>query len=256
MLKASLLFVIVFLLLCLCLTGCKAPKNLAYFQQPPQDAALQQTNSPAFERRIRPDDELAIGILSASPEQSSLFTAVQNAAGTAGGSSGSASHRVDENGNIQLYKLGNISVTGLTAPALQEKLQEALSLYLKDPVVRVRFENQRIIVLGEVARPGVVPMPAGQMTLLEALGHSGDLTVFGTPDNILVIRRSESGKVFVRLSLLDHAVFSSPFFQLQSEDVVYVAPQRKRKVTQQVPMLSYILSGISILSAFLIRVVK
>ncbi len=43
-------------------------------------------------------------------------------------------------------------------------------------------------MLGEVAKPGVVSMPNEQISLLEAIAQSGDLTITGRRDNILVIR--------------------------------------------------------------------
>ena len=234
--------------------ACSTPKNTAYFQTVSRDTVLQNTVTKNFDLKIKPDDLLSITIASTSPDLSGLFNASSGGGATsaAGGPSG---YLVDKNGNIQLYKLGNVKVAGLTRSETKEKLQRELSDYLKEPVVTVRFANHRVTVLGEVARPGVLPLTTDQMTVLEAIGHSGDLTEFGKRENILVIRQRENGKEFHHLSLLDNSIFTSPYFYLQNEDVVYVEPDAKLKDKNNVPqILSYVVSGVSILSLILSRI--
>lgn len=186
-----------------------------------------------------------------------MFNATQlAAAGSAATGASTAGYLVDKGGNIQLYKLGDIKVAGLTKMQLKEKLQRELSPFLKDPVITVRLLNQRVTVMGEVARPGIVPLSTDQLTILEALGQSGDLTAFGRRDNIRIIRQTESGREFKTLNLLDKSVFASPYFYLQNEDVVYVEPDVKRKTGQNAQTISYILSGVSILSILLTRFIR
>lgn len=249
--------VTVVVLAMLCLAACKTPRDITYFQNITRDTAIRNTVSRDLELKIRPDDQLAISITSASPELSAQFTASQSAAaGSAAPGSSAAGYLVDKKGNIQLYKLGDVKVAGLTRSELKEKLLRELSPYLKDPVVSVRFLGQRVTVLGEVTRPGVVQIPSEQLTVLEAIGQSGDLTIYGKRNNILVIRQTENGKDFHHLNLLDNSVFTSPYFYLQNEDVVYVEPDVKRKIPQNTQTISYVLSGISILSILLTRFIK
>lgn len=234
--------------------SCGTPKDLVYFQNMSRDTTLQNTVSKNFELKIKPDDLLYIGVTSASAEQSALFNAPQVATiGSAATGSNTSGYLVDKNGNIQLYKLGDIKVAGLTRVEVKEKLQRELAPYLKEPVVTVRNLNNRVTVLGEVGRPGVLPMQTDQISLLEAIGQSGDLTAFGRRDNILVIRQTENGKEFKTVNLLDKALFSSPYYYLQNEDVVYVEPDIKRKTGQNAQTISYVLSAVSILSILLTR---
>ena len=118
------------------LLSCAAPKNTAYFQTIKKDTTLSSTATKNFDLKIVPDDLLSISITSTSPELSALFNSAQ---GSAAGSA--AGYLVDKAGNIQLYKLGNIKVAGLTRLQLKEKLEADLVPYLKDPVVTVRFVN-------------------------------------------------------------------------------------------------------------------
>lgn len=241
------------LILATCLFfSCATQKKYTYFQSVIKDTTILQAAARNFSLPVKPDDLLTITVSSASPELSALYNA--QGAGTSG-TTGTGGYLVDKNGNIQLYKLGNVNVGGLTRDAVKDKLEKDLSPYLKDPVVTVRFANHRITVLGEVSSPGVVAMPNEQISVLEAIGQSGDLTDIGRPENILVIRQTPAGKEFRRLNLLDHSIFSSPYFYLQNEDVVYVEPDPKRKdppKTQQT--ISYIISGISIVTLLLSRI--
>jgi polysaccharide biosynthesis/export protein len=238
------------------LFSCKTPKDLVYFQDISRDTTLLNTVSKNYNLKLRPDDLLAVSVTSASAEQSALFNGPQMAALGTTTSGNTAGYLVDKNGNIQLYKLGNVPVTGLTRVELKEKLETALSPYLKDPVVTVRFLNQRVTVLGEVAKPGVLPLATDQISILEAIGQSGDLTAFGRRDKVLVIRQTENGKEFRKVNLLEKTLFTSPYYYLQNEDVVYVEPDVKRKTGQNAQTISYILSGVSILSILLTRFIR
>jgi polysaccharide export outer membrane protein len=241
----------VYILLVYFFTSCKTSNNLGYFQTISRDTTLQNNISKNFELKLKQDDLLSIGIASASAELSALYNAPQ---ASAGGGNSPAGYLVDKKGTIQLYKLGDIRVAGLTRTELKEKLQKDLEPYLKDPVVTVRLLNQRVTVLGEVGNPGIVTLNSDHITILEAIGQSGDLTEKAKRNNVLVIRQTEGGKEFKHLNLLDHSVFSSPYFYLQSEDVVYVEPVPAKESARTQQTLSYIISGISIISLILSRI--
>lgn len=237
-------------------SACTTPKNISYFQTITRDTILQNTVTKNFDLKIVPDDLLSIGIASSSPELSGLFNA-SSGGGATSGSGSSSGYLVDKKGNIQLYKLGDVKVAGLTRNELKEKLQQSLVPYLKDAVVSVRFSNHRIVVLGEVSSPGVLPMATDQMTVLEAIGQSGDVKETGRRTNVLVIRQTETGKEFRHLNLSDHSIFTSPYYYLQNEDVVYVEPDPKQKSTQTTPqIISYVISGISIITLLINQLSK
>jgi polysaccharide export outer membrane protein len=233
-----------------CLLSCQpAKKTTTYFQTIHRDTVLQNTVTKNFDLKIRPGDQLAIVISSASAELSGLFnTALAGDAGTGG-------YMVDKNGNIQLYRLGDVKVSGLSRSELKDKLQKELSPYLKDPLVNVRFANLRVTVLGGVGSPGVINLTGDQINVLEAIGQSGDLAENAKRDNVLVIRQTESGKEFRHLNLMDHSVFSSPYFYLQNEDVVYVEPEAKKESAQKTQQIvSYVLTGVSLLTLLISRI--
>ena len=60
------------------------------------------------------------------------------------------------------------------------------------------------------------------MTILEAISRSGDLTVMGKRENVLVVREKNGKREFGRLDLTSNNLFNSPYYYLEQGDVVYV----------------------------------
>jgi polysaccharide export outer membrane protein len=124
----------------------------------------------------------------------------------------------------------------------------------------VRYLNHRVSVLGEVNRPGVIQMPEERLSVLEVLSTSGDVTAFARRNNILIIRETANGKELKRLNFEDHSIFTSDWYYLQPDDVVYVEPNEKklndekRNKTQQT--VGLILSGVSLAVIILDRIIK
>ncbi len=206
----------------LCLTSCTPTKNILYFQNLPKDTILHNLVTKDFEIKIKKGDLVNIGVSSLSPEGSLIFTAPQistNATGITG-------YLVDKNGNILYPKLGAIYVEGMTREELKNRLLKDLLPYLKDPVVTVNFVNHKVTVFGEVGAPQVLNIPDESLTLLDAIALSGQLSKVARKDNILVIRESNNGadKQFKRLNLNNSSIFSSPFYYLRPNDIVYVEP--------------------------------
>lgn len=241
------------------LSSCVSEKNLVYFQNLQKDTELHNVVDNNFELKIRKNDMLYIGITSPDPVSTPVFNIPQGSV-TSAGQPGSISNStigylVDKDGNIVLYKLGIIHVEGLTREELKLQLQRDLAPYLKDAVVTVRFISNHITVLGEVAKPQVIIMTTEKLSLLEALGMTGDLTITGRKDNVLLIRETSTGKQFKRLNLTDNSIFNSPFYYLKPDDVIYVEPTKvKIKNSGNTPqIIGYFLTGISIIITLLLN---
>ncbi len=79
------------------------------------------------------------------------------------------------------------------------------------------------------------PTEAEKINVLEALGLAGDMTVYGRRENVLVIREKEGIRSTTRWNLNSKAVFNSPYFYLQQNDIVYVEPENKVKTADTAP---------------------
>ncbi|RME94729.1 MAG: hypothetical protein D6772_14200, partial [Bacteroidetes bacterium] len=155
---------------------------------------------------------------------------------------------VDREGFIDFPILGRIPVAGKTLEAVKLDLRDRLAAYLKEPVVNIRFLNFKVTVLGEVNTPGVVRLTNKRVTLLEALGMAGDLSHYANRNNILVIREEAGERTYTRLDLQSDEIFTSPYFYLQQNDVIYVEPIQARVATVADPAQRIISYGTAALS--------
>lgn len=157
---------------------------------------------------------------------------------------------VTDNGSIELPLIGTVAVAGQTNLQAAELIRTKLKSYLKEPTVSVRNLNFRVSVLGEVARPSLFTIPNEQLTLPEALGLAGDLTIYGRRDNVLIIREQDGKRTFARLDLTKREAFRSPYYSLRPNDIVYVEPSKARIATtdrtfQLLPIVIGIVSTIA-----------
>src|SRR6266566_7844384 len=89
--------------------------------------------------------------------------------------------RVSSSGTITFPFLGSIEVKGRTPAEVEDLLKDKLGKdYLVDPQVIVTVKEYRtrtVSVIGQVNKPGVIPLPAEQkVEILEAIAQAGDLT--------------------------------------------------------------------------------
>ncbi|RYY55566.1 MAG: polysaccharide export protein [Chitinophagaceae bacterium] len=212
--------------------SCANTKKTAYFNQQ-QDATLTNT-SQIPQTFIQKNDILGITVSSANPVASQVYNAPQinysNPTTNNSNNSSVTGYLVDAAGNIQFPVIGTFKVAGFTAEQLREKMvaEFVARKLLVDPIVSIRFLNFKVTVLGEVAHPTVVNVPNEKITILEALGLAGDLTIYGRRDNVMVIREDSTQKTLKRLNLNTSEIFTSPFYYLRPGDIVYVEPNKAK----------------------------
>jgi polysaccharide export outer membrane protein len=247
--RNSILFGVLYSLL---LSACSNEKSLVNFQKTNKN---QDTISiaTAYIPKIQTGDILSIYVNSLSPEASSFFNPYK-AGVTSNGSTdnnNTSGYLVDASGDIELPLVGNIKVTGHTTSQVRDTLKVLLKQYLKEPTVLVRFLNFKISLLGEVAKPNVYNIPNEMITLPEALSMAGDLTPFARRDSIQIIRDVNGKKEFGYVNLTNRNVFSSPYYYLHANDLVYVKPS-KIKARQNDRSFQFVSLGISLLSLIII----
>jgi polysaccharide export outer membrane protein len=148
-------------------------------------------------------------------------------------------------------------VSGYTAPELEQRIKGLImKKYLKaEPVVTIRLLNFRMMVTGEVNKPGPVEfVNKDHVTLLDALTMAGDMTINGKRDDILLIREMPDGTVLrKRLDISKIDIISNPYYYLRQNDVIYVTPNRaKAQAADSSPQLGTVLS----VSSFLVSLVS
>ena len=256
--------------LVLLLGACTVPKDVVYMQgvddlTPEQIEQMTQT----YSSRICKDDLLTITVTSPDPTvvtpfNPPLFAYAQQGEDEALASEAMYTYLVDSDGYITFPVLGRVLAAGLTKQELCDSLQEKLIKYIDNPLVTVRITNFRVTVLGEVARPGVLTIKERRISIWDAIGSMGDLTVYANRKNVLLIRDNDGEKEFARLDLTDPAIFTSPYYYLKQNDVLYVEPnvskQRNSRYSQSrqynISVFSSILSAISVITSMVVTIVN
>lgn len=103
--------------------------------------------------------------------------------------------RVSAQGAISYPLLGEVSVEGLTAKELEEKLTNLLEKdYLVNPQVGVFIrEYSKISVLGQVKNPGSYELKSG-ITVMDAIALAGGFTDRADYEKVVLTRRDSEGK--------------------------------------------------------------
>lgn len=242
--------------------SCVNTRKAIYFNDLPNSTIRLAIRS--LEPVIQKNDLLSISVSSLNTTATLVFntpniTTIQ--ASTATGNNTMASgYLVDQEGYIKFPILGNIKAAGLSKKALADNITKTLidSKQLLDPIVNVRYLNYKVTVLGEVAHPTVINVPNEKITLLEALGLAGDLTLYARRDNVMVLREEGADIIIKRLNLNSNDLLTSPYFYLKSNDIVYVEPNKVRiagtsRANQWLPV---VLSGLALAVIVADRIIR
>ena len=250
----NILVVFVAILIVL-LQSCTSAREMAYITDAERDSAQQILST--YANSIHSGDLLYIYVYSETPESVLPFnqethkqiaevnrlnyvdtthvgvrqvqeTAKQNYLSM---SSGVQGYLVDEAGAIIFPVLGKVIVTGLTYDSLAHVIEHRLinEGYLKDPLVTVSPMNFRVSVMGEVNRPQELHITGERLTILEALAMCGDLTVYGQRENVTVVRNKKGVATPITIDLTKKTIFDSEVYYLQSNDIVYIEPNKLKK---------------------------
>ena len=164
---------------------------------------------------------------------------------------------VSKNKTINFPILGEISVEGKTANDLENHLKYLLESgnHLIKPNITVRLLNAKVTVLGEVNKPGTYTFTEKNISLLQALGLAGDLTIDGNRQDILVIRESDGKRMHSKLNLTSGSFLNTVFQNIKPNDVIIVNPNSKKvRSAGLVGNISTVLSIASILLSSIILI--
>lgn len=139
-------------------------------------------------------------------------------------------YQVNSDYKIKLHILGEINVKDKTTGELENEIEQLLIDLdqLKNPNVNVRIINTKITIQGEVARPGTYNITEGKITILQALGLAGDLTINGVRNNIMIVRQHNGVTNVGRIDIGSADLTQSPYFYVKQNDYIYVEPNGPR----------------------------
>ncbi len=132
---------------------------------------------------------------------------------------------VRSDGVIAMPLIGDVQMAGKTATSIAKDIEGRLQPFINTPHVTVVVEESRtrVVVIGEVRRPGTVILE-GSMGMLAALANAGGLTEYASEDRIFVLRSDTTGLYRIRFRYEDtiRNIGRAPAFKLRTGDVVVV----------------------------------
>ena len=135
---------------------------------------------------------------------------------------------IKNDGFLNLPSFGLVKAEGFTLSELENIIQQISVSYFEQPVVKLNIINFEISILGEVNSPGTYKIVDPETNILYALSLAGDMTQFGNRKKVKIIRNeNEINRVFY-VDLTTDGVLNNADFMLQSHDIIYVAPLRKK----------------------------
>ena len=209
------------------LSSCKTRENVVYLQDVTPNEIIQSQAMEAL--KLVPGDKVGVIVTSsATPELAARYNLSPGMNSTSmTQNADNLRYTIDENGNIDMLGMGRIHIAGLTRSEAASKIQTAFrNGILNDAVVTLAAYNRYVTVLGDVARPGRQEITRENIPIFEAIGQAGDLNITGRRDAIKVIRQEGNTNKTYYIDLRSKDVFTSPVYNLQQNDIVYVEPNR------------------------------
>lgn len=166
---------------------------------------------------------------------------------------------VSQNSTINFPVLGEISVKEKTTKDLENDIKKLLidGGYLINPNVSVRLLNAKVTILGEVQRPGTFTFTENNISLLQALGLAGDLTINGSREDVMVLRYVDGVQTTQRIDLTSANFLGGPYQMIKPNDVIVVNPNSaKVSSAGYVGNLSAILGIASIVLSSIILITR
>ena len=249
----KLLLIVVSVLM---ISACTSKKQMVYLKgietYTKTDITKQKSSS-----TIQADDVLRIEVRSMIPEAAIVYNRVPQQANTVQNINllQLEGYLVSSDYTINFPVLGVLNVTGTTLDLEKEIAKKLLEGgHLVNPTVSVRLLNGKFTVLGEVAKAGTYTFLEKNLTVLQALGYAGDLTISGKRNNITLIREVDGIRSTVKLDLTSKDFLDNPAYYIKNNDVIIVNPNFNRVKSagfigspQSIASLSSILLSITLL---------
>jgi polysaccharide export outer membrane protein len=135
-------------------------------------------------------------------------------------------YRVSPDGSVDFPYIHRQQVAGLEPQAVVDMVRTKLMAadILRDPSVAIdvrEYNSKRVVVLGQVQKPGSFPLTPG-FTLLQAISLAGGFSSIANRDRINLTRKTGDQTRTIVLSVDAITDGSLPDIPLQSGDTIFV----------------------------------
>ncbi len=165
------------------------------------------------------------------------------------GAAGQTGYLVNPNGYIYFPLIGNIHVANKTVDEIRSEMTIKLRKYIKNPQINVRvvdFRSRKVYVLGEVNKPGFVPINDQPLSITDAIVLTGGLDPNAAdPSHIYIIRGNiYRPYVYWLNAKTPETLLLAEHFNLKSGDILFIssapATRWNRVLNQLLPTIQTI----------------
>ena len=230
-------------------SSCATKKDQILFQGLNESLQAEVSYTP---RKIQVNDILDVKISALNPEATIPYNAGESGRNMMSNVDvlSLQGYLVHVDGSIGLPILGDIIAGGKTMSELEAAIVSVLENngHLLSPQVTVRILNAKVTILGEVTSPGTYTYTEQYITLPQALGYAGDVTIGANRKEVWLIREEEGMRKYHKIDLTQTDWFNSPYYTIKQNDIIYVHPNEvKVKSAGFIGNTGTVLSVISIL---------
>ncbi len=231
-----------FLIGTLTFSSCISRKRLTYFSEVEENPPVNEFNITRPIKTIQPFDNLYIWVTSINERNQRIFN---TSSSMSSDYINLISYTVNSDGYVDFPFTGQIYVKDMTLYQSKEQIENKISLYLNDITITVKFVNNKVSLLGEVARPGAYSFAKDQLTIFEALGLAGGATIYGKKNEIVLIREKNNKINYHYLDLTKKDIVSSDYYFIIPNDIIVIKPVRARYRTLNILNWPLVLSTIT-----------
>jgi polysaccharide export outer membrane protein len=213
--------------------ACTSQKKLIYFQGeiPPLN------KDSIYTIRIYPGDMLSINIFTINAE-AYPFLSTTNQPGGDNRSPYEKGYLINEKGEVKLPLVGSVSLMGMTLSEATTLLEKKFQDYIQDPIVTIKKLNFKVTVLGEVNKPGTIPVMDEHVTLPEILGMAGDLTQFADREKLRIIREENGERKDIYVDLTDAKSLTASVYYIHPNDIIYIQAMKRKALQNSYPAVA------------------
>jgi len=211
------------------LFSCTPQKKIVYFQ----NNAGNTSDTSAFEMKLAIGDIITVDLYTINPDAfPGIGISKDRATIIDSRPAYEKGFTIDKTGKVILPYIGEVFLKGLSVPEARDLITQKFKAFLDEPVIVVKKLSFKVSIVGEVQKPGLYYIPNEKITLIEGLALAGDVGNFADRTNIKIIRQTATGSIEIPIDLTNQSSLVGEAKYLFPDDVVYVAPSRKKAFSQ------------------------
>jgi polysaccharide biosynthesis/export protein len=177
---------------------------------------------------IQPFDNIYIKVISPDEVTSAMLNSESGSNQGGNLDYNMISYTVNDSGTISFPYVGQIKLLDLTILQARDSIQAAISKYISNATVIVKFVGKSFTVVGEVTHQGKYVIYDDNVNIFTALSMAGGISEYGDREHVTVIRENNGIANYHYVDLTDRNVLSSDLYYLKPEDIIIIQPLKQK----------------------------